>query len=355
NVVSKGASYELTSSTLLDTGELLVAPNVGMTPEGGKADSHVLCWSNLPEEVGFTNINEDSSISVASSTGGVTAQVAAGSEMIVNVSDEDSNSVEIMQPTGSSFAVEYFNESGEDITISGEGDQLVSTSQAGDNLVVSGVTSLTVAGASGAKTVSSLDSGKTYTVIVDDSGSSSKVALGDLKNASVSLTGSFTFTGKAHTPKPTVSYAGKELVENTDYKLAYASNVNAGTAKVVITGIGDYGGAQESSFTISRAANPMQAKAVAKKVSLKGAKKLKKSKAVAGAVKFTKKAIGEVTYARVSKGSSKWLSVAKSTGKVTVKKGAPKGIYKMKVNVKAAGSGNYKAATKALTVKVVVK
>lgn len=48
------------------------------------------------------------------------------------------------------------------------------------------------------------------------------------------------FTGKPYTPKCTVNYAGTDLKENQDYKLSYQNNINAGTATVVITGMGPY-------------------------------------------------------------------------------------------------------------------
>lgn len=58
------------------------------------------------------------------------------------------------------------------------------------------------------------------------------------------------FTGKPYTPKCTVNYAGKELKENQDYKLSYQKNTNAGTATVVITGMGPYTGTAKKNFKI---------------------------------------------------------------------------------------------------------
>ena len=66
-----------------------------------------------------------------------------------------------------------------------------------------------------------------------------------------------------------------------------------------------------------------------------------------------KNAKGKVTYTKVS--GSKYLEVNKTTGEITVKKGAPKGIYSAKVRVKAAGDSNYDSTTKTVTVKVRVK
>ena len=48
-------------------------------------------------------------------------------------------------------------------------------------------------------------------------------------------------------------FDGYEMVEGTDYTLAYSDNVNAGTGSVTITGIGNYTGTAALSFTIAEA------------------------------------------------------------------------------------------------------
>ena len=69
---------------------------------------------------------------------------------------------------------------------------------------------------------------------------------------------------------------------------------------------------------------------------------------------FTKKGQGRLTYTKAS--GSKKITISKTTGKVTVKKGLKKGTYKIKVKVKAAGNTNYKAsAAQSVTFKVKVK
>ena len=71
-------------------------------------------------------------------------------------------------------------------------------------------------------------------------------------------------------------------------------------------------------------------------------------------IKFTSKGQGAKTY--VKKSGNKKITIAKKTGKVTVKKGLKKGTYKVKVKVKAAGNANYKASkVKTVTFKVIVK
>ena len=59
------------------------------------------------------------------------------------------------------------------------------------------------------------------------------------------------YTGNALTPAVTLSDAGTELVQGTDYSLEYTDNVNAGTATVTITGLTKkYTGETSKTFTI---------------------------------------------------------------------------------------------------------
>ena len=59
-----------------------------------------------------------------------------------------------------------------------------------------------------------------------------------------------THTGKAITPVLTVRDGETALAAGTDYTVAYANNVNAGTATVTITGMGNYAGTLDASFKI---------------------------------------------------------------------------------------------------------
>ena len=74
-----------------------------------------------------------------------------------------------------------------------------------------------------------------------------------LTGAKVEATGTFTYTGSALTPKPTVTLDGKTLTENTDYTMAYTDNTDAGTAKITVTGTGNYSGTAQGTFTIDKA------------------------------------------------------------------------------------------------------
>lgn len=99
----------------------------------------------------------------------------------------------------------------------------------------------------------------------------------------------------------------------------------------------------------SKKAQTLRVKAPKKRVS---AKKVKKKAQKVKALTVTG-AKGKLTYKKVY--GSKRLTVNKKTGKVTVKKGTKKGTYTIKVKVSAAATSTYKAASKTVKVKVVVK
>lgn len=74
----------------------------------------------------------------------------------------------------------------------------------------------------------------------------------DLSSATVTLPKtSYTHTGSAITPEPTVTLNGATLTKGTDYTVSYQGNVNVGTATVTITGMGDYTGTASVTFKIT--------------------------------------------------------------------------------------------------------
>ena len=107
-------------------------------------------------------------------------------------------------------------------------------------------------------------------------------------------------------------------------------------------------------WTINKAANPLKIKAKTATVKFSKVKKKNQKLAVTKVIKFTNKGQGSKTY--VKKSGNKKITIAKKTGKVTVKKGLKKGTYKVKVKVKAAGNANYNpSAWKVVTFKIIVK
>ena len=59
------------------------------------------------------------------------------------------------------------------------------------------------------------------------------------------------YTGDAIEPEPTVTYKKTPLVKGTDYTVSYTNNTSAGTATVVLTGIGKYAGTKKITFKIT--------------------------------------------------------------------------------------------------------
>ena len=165
-----------------------------------------------------------------------------------------------------------------------------------------------------------------------------------IKSAKVTLkTTSYSYDGKAKKPAiKSVVLNGKTL-SSSNYTVTYKNNKNAGTATVTITGKGNYTGSAKATFTI-KASLSSTFKNTSK--TLKASTLKTKAQTFAIAKKFSG---GKVTYT-VTKGTKKYISVNSTTGKVTVKKGAKKGTYKVKVTV--AAKGNYKKTTKTITIKV---
>ena len=75
--------------------------------------------------------------------------------------------------------------------------------------------------------------------------------------------------------------------------------------------------------------------------------------AVVAAVVKAKNAYGKVTFKKTG-GSSK-LTINSKTGKIKVRKGTPKGRYKIKIRVTAAGDSKYKAWSGKITATIRVK
>jgi len=72
----------------------------------------------------------------------------------------------------------------------------------------------------------------------------------ELFEYNVTITGKYEYTGKEIKPYINVSHGGRSLTVNEDYTLKIENNVNAGTAKVTVTGIDEYKGIVEKTFEI---------------------------------------------------------------------------------------------------------
>ena len=165
----------------------------------------------------------------------------------------------------------------------------------------------------------------------------------------------------------TLTYDGQEqtgVEAGEGYTLDGASATDAGTYTATATLKEDpncvYGWSDGTTdpkiidWKIDKANNPLSIKGKTAAVKYKKLKKKNQKLAVTKVITFTKKGQGKLTYTKAS--GNKKISISKTTGKVTVKKGLKKGTYKIKVKVKAAGNANYNASTwKTATFKIKVK
>lgn len=82
-----------------------------------------------------------------------------------------------------------------------------------------------------------------------------EIAKADISSAEITYdAGPYGYTGKEWKPEVTVSFNSATLTAGNDYTVSYENNINAGTAKIIITGIGDhFTGLTEKTFTINSA------------------------------------------------------------------------------------------------------
>ena len=169
-----------------------------------------------------------------------------------------------------------------------------------------------------------------------------------------------TYTGEAITQTPVVKENGRELTEGKDYRVTYANNIEAGTATVVISGMGNYAGAKTATFEILQASNNYVVKGKTTKVKYRKLRKktqlISRSKVLA-----ITNAKGTLRYSLVtvkrgkSKKYKKYFKINAVNGIVTVKKKLRKGKYKVTVRVSDSGDSNYKGGSKSVTFTVKVK
>ena len=198
--------------------------------------------------------------------------------------------------------------------------------------------------------------------------SAAPAALPALTNVSISKEGILTWDAYS-----SASYYSARVVGANDYIFAYSTDgvslaidlktsifneINNGfeeqsSYKIELYASDDNG--QVAEFVLNykyKEANTLSVKG--KTVKAKKSKAKKKNQSFKRSKVLTiKKAVGKLTYAKVS-GNAK-ITINASTGKLTVKKKIKKGTYKVRIAVKAAGNTIYARITKIVTVKVKVK
>lgn len=188
-------------------------------------------------------------------------------------------------------------------------------------------------------------------------GITSKKNLVSISKATVKLSkASYTYNGKAKKPSVRKVIRKGKTLKSSAYSLkGYKNNKSAGKGKVLVKGNPKkgYTGTATGTFTIKKASNTL--KVSGKSASVKFTALEKKSQALSTSKVFAFSNKGKGTRTFTKKSGSKYVSIAKSTGKVTVKKGLKKGTYKVKAKVKAKGNSNYKSSEKTVTITIKVK
>ncbi len=195
--------------------------------------------------------------------------------------------------------------------------------------------------------------GTVYTELPSELSTSVLLTKSNIKNATISLSKkSYTYTGKAIKPEVTVKLGNITLTQGTDYTVSYSNNKKVGTATVTVKAKNTCSGTVKKTFVIKKATNTLKVKA--KKVNVKYSKIKEKSLSLnISKVLSVSKNKGKVTYSKIS-GNSK-ITINKKTGRITIKKGLTKGLYKVKIKVTATGNSKYKSKTVTKIGKIKVK
>jgi len=156
----------------------------------------------------------------------------------------------------------------------------------------------------------------------------------------------------------TVQDVSGNIISEDQYSVKYLNNVHAGTASVKVTMTGNwYEGSKKLQFTIDPAANTLNVKGKKAKVSYAKVKKGEQVIPVSDLLTFTDKGQGSKRFSlsSVSK-NKKYFEINIKTGALTVKKGLPKGEYKLTISVQAKGNADYKKSkAQSVTVKLTNK
>ena len=153
-----------------------------------------------------------------------------------------------------------------------------------------------------------------------------------------------TYNKKKQTPK-TVKINGKKLVVGKDCVIVGKKYKGAGKYILTVKGIGNYSGKTDVVFIIKKAKQTIKTSVDQKSYKASAVKKANKKLALK-----TKAVSKKFTYTVKGKNAKKYIKVSKN-GKVTIKKGIKKGIYKVVITAKA--TKNYKAGKK--VVRIIIK
>lgn len=328
----------------LDTPDVVALDNAAGTSEiEGEAgvDTTGMYWVLGANDVSVSGLEGDScTVEVGADEALVSASVPGGSDVSVGIEGEDSH-VEVASEEGGDVSLSFETTDGDggDVVVTVSGTSLPGGAEAESEdgeYSFAGLSDVTFELESdGSKSEAHVDcpEGEGVVVMVEegDGGEPELSVSKSIRQADVVVSGGSVYTGQPVEPLLAVTLDGAELLEGTDYTVAYEDNVNAGTATAKVTGIGTYAGAVTVQFEIAK--SPQEVIASAKSVAM--------GKTVALGAKAS--GGGELTY----KSSNAEVAKVGTGGKIT-----PVNVGTAEVTVTAAETDNYESATK--TVKVTV-
>lgn len=217
-------------------------------------------------------------------------------------------------------------------------------------VTVSNTGLVTIKGVGTAKiTINSSEAGVSETVTITVSKGTQKFT--GVKSSYTKELGSKAFSLNAKAPG-TITYKSSNSSVVSVRKTGKITIKKAGTAKITLTA------AATSKY--NKATKTVTIKVTKKVPSIKvktTSKVIKKTDVNKKAQSFSLNASvnsnGKISYEKIS--SSKQLSINKTTGKITVKKGTSAGTYKADIKVSAAAKGEYGTSSKTVTITVNVK
>jgi methionine-rich copper-binding protein CopC len=173
----------------------------------------------------------------------------------------------------------------------------------------------------------------------------------DISAAKVTVTTpTKTFDYDTHTAKVKVTLNGTTLKKGTDYTVSGTSYKHAGTHTVTVKGTGKYEGKVKQTYTIAR-----RGQTITFSPSSKTYKKSKSARTFT--LKVSRRAVDTSAVSYTS--NSKYVKLSSKKGskgqnasvKVTLAKNAPRGTYKVTVNVSESKT-DIKSGSKTFTIKV---
>lgn len=85
-----------------------------------------------------------------------------------------------------------------------------------------------------------------------------RIVEANINDVIINYSNNFVYNGNEITPQLNITFNGQPLLINTDYKVSYENNINAGKAKIIITGLNNFKGSITKVFDILKAENEIK-------------------------------------------------------------------------------------------------